>query len=229
MAVIPANERGRKLLESCALFSSLSEKARREISANAHLRSFAAGEPICRLDDQGESMMTVVIGTVRITLPTVKGKEIILADLRTGEMFGEIAVLDGKPRSANATAVTNCELMVLERRDVLSFLERNSAACMKLMEMLCARIRRSDERMSDIAFYSLPIRLAKTLLSYPPQGRGATKLSLTQSELAEMAGGTREKVNRCLRDWQRQGILQLKDRWTIILKPEALRDLVNSA
>lgn len=229
MASVPAIERGRKLLENCALFGTLAEKARREISAIAHLRSFDAGEPICRLDDQGDSMMTVVVGTVRITLPTVKGKEIILADLRTGEMFGEIALLDGKPRSANATALTNCELMVLERRDVLPFLERNPSVCMKLMEMLCARVRRSDERMADIAFYNLPVRLAKTLLSYPAQGRGAAKLSLTQSELAEMAGGTREKVNRCLRDWQRQGILELKDRWTIILKPEALRELLKSA
>src|SRR6201996_1294010 len=222
MASVPASERGRKLLENCALFSTLSEKARREISAIAHLRGFTAGEPICRLDDQGDSMMTVVVGTVRITLPTVKGKEIILADLRTGEMFGEIALLDGKPRSANATALTNCELMVLERRDVLPFLERNHAACIKLMEMLCARVRRSDERMADIAFYNLPVRLAKPLLPYPSQGRGTIKLSLPQSELAEMAGGTREKVNRRLPDWQRQGILERKDRWTIILKPEAL-------
>jgi CRP-like cAMP-binding protein len=116
----------------------------------------------------------------------------------------------------------------LERRDVLPFLERNPKACMKLMEILCARIRRSDERMSDIAFFDLPMRLAKTLLYYQPQNRGVTKLSLSQTELAEMVGGSREKVNRCLRDWQRKGILELKDRWTIILKPEALRQLIES-
>jgi CRP/FNR family transcriptional regulator, cyclic AMP receptor protein len=229
MASIAATDYGRKLLEKCTLFSSLDEAARRDIAAHAQLRNFGAGEPICRLDDQGDSMMAVVVGTVRISLPTIKGKEIILADLRAGELFGEIALLDGRPRSANATALTNCELMVLERRDVLPFLERNPAACLKLMEILCARIRRSDERMADIAFFNLPVRLAKTLLSYQPQGRGALKLSLSQSELAEMSGGTREKVNRCLRDWQRRGILQLRDRWTIILKPEALRELVDSA
>jgi len=83
--------------------------------------------------------------------------------------------------------------------------------------------------MSDIAFVNLPIRLAKTLLSYKPQSSGLIKLSLTQTELAEMAGATREKVNRCLRDWQRQGILELKDRWTIVRKPEALRELLKSA
>jgi CRP-like cAMP-binding protein len=174
-------------------------------------------------------MMAVVVGTVRISRPTVRGKEIILADLRPGEIFGEIALLDGRPRSADATALTNCELMVLQRRDVLAFLEKNPLACMKLMEILCARIRRSDERMADIAFFNLPVRLAKILLSYQPAGRGAMKLSLSQSELAEMAGGTREKVNRCLREWQRQGVLDLKNRWTIILKPQALREILDSA
>ncbi len=228
MARIPAADHGRKMLEKCTLFSSLDEVARREIAAHARPHGFAAGESICRLGDHGDAMMAVITGTVRISLPNSSGKEIILADLRPGELFGEIALLDGKPRSANATALTNCELMVLARRDVLPFLEHNPAACMQLMEILCARIRRSDERMADIAFFNLPVRLAKTLLSYPPQGRGAIKLSLSQSELAEMAGGTRETINRCLRDWQRQGILELKDRWTIILKPEALRELLKS-
>ena len=72
------------------------------------------------------------------------------------------------------------------------------------------------------------IRLAKTLLNYQPEVRVGTKISLSQSEFAEMAGGTREKVNRCLRDWQRQGIIELKNRWTIIHKPEALRALIQS-
>jgi CRP-like cAMP-binding protein len=229
MANSAANDRGQKVLEKCALFSSLDAKARSEIAAYAVSRAFSAGESICRLGDRGDSMMAVVVGTVRISLPTVRGKEIILADLGPGELFGEIALLDGRSRSANAMALTNCQLMVLARRDVLPFLKTNPAACMKLMEILCARIRRSDERMADIAFFNLPVRLAKILLSYQPQGRGATKLSLSQSELAEMAGGTREKVNRCLRDWQRLGILELKNRWTIILKPEALREFLDSA
>jgi CRP-like cAMP-binding protein len=87
-------DRGRKLLESCALFSSLDEKARHDIAAYAKPRNFSTGEPICRLGDRGDSMMAVVVGAVRISLPTTRGKEVILADLRTGELFGEIAVLD---------------------------------------------------------------------------------------------------------------------------------------
>lgn len=229
MANSPVSDRGRKLLEKSKLFGGLDENARREIVAHAKLRSCTAGEPICRLDDQGDSMMAVVVGTVRISLPALKGREIILADLQSGELFGEIALLDGKPRSANATALTNCELMVLERRDVMPFLERNPSACIRLMEILCSRIRRSDERMSDIAFFDLPVRLAKTLLNYLATRPGVMKLSLTQTELAAMVGGTRENVNRCLREWQRRGILELKDRWTIIRKPEALRELLASA
>jgi CRP-like cAMP-binding protein len=229
MANAAAHDRSQKILEKCVLFGSLDEKARNKIATYAEPRNFSAGETICRLGDSGDSMMAVVVGTVRISLPTVRGREIILADLGPGEIFGEIALLDGRPRSANAMALTNCQLMILSRRDVLPFLESNPSACLKLMEILCARIRRSDERMSDIAFFNLPVRLAKILLTYQPQGRGATKLSLSQSELAEMAGGTREKVNRCLRDWQRQGVLELKNRWTIILKPEALREIVEQA
>ena len=229
MAKRATNDRGHSALKKCVLFASLDERSCNEIAARATSRAFLAGESICRIGDDGDSMMAVLVGTVRISFPTVRGKEIILADLRPGELFGEIALLDGRPRSANATALTNCQLMVLARRDVLSFLKTNPAACMKLMEILCARIRRSDERMADIAFFNLPVRLAKILLSYQPQGRGPTKLSLSQSEMAEMTGGTREKVNRCLRDWQRRGVLDLKSRWTIILKPEALRDLVDSA
>lgn len=228
MATNTAVERGRKLLEKCTLFATLDQKARREIAAYAKPRSFGLGESICRLGDPGDSMMAVIVGTVRISLPAIKGREIILADLQTGDLFGEIALLDGKMRSADATAHTKCELMVLHRRDLFPFLERNPAACIKLMEMLCARIRRSDERMADIAFLNLQARLAKTLLNYPTNSAGSIRLSLSQSELAAMAGGARENVNRCLRDWQRRGILELKDRWTIIRQPEALRKLAKS-
>ena len=229
MAKSPAADHASKLLQKCTLFAALDKKGRQELAMYAHARSFAAGQSICRLGDRGDTMMAVVAGTVRVSLPTAKGKELILADLPPGELLGEIALLDGRPRSANVTALTNCELMILERRDVLPFLERNPKFCLNLMELLCARVRRSDERMYDIAFFDLPLRLAKTLLRCARQGGGTMKLSMSQHELAEMACGTRENVNRCLRGWQRQGILDLRDRWTIILKPGALSDLVKSA
>jgi CRP-like cAMP-binding protein len=216
------NERARKLLDKCVLFKALNEQERGDLAAHAQSRIFAPSEPIFHVGEPGSSMMGVIVGTVRISMTTWKGKDVILADLPAGELFGEIALLDGKPRSASAVALTKCELLVLERRDFLSFLERSPTARLNLMQLLCGRVRRSDERMAEIAFFDLPARLAKALLRYPAQGRGPPKVSLSQRELAEMAGGTRENVNRCLREWQRRGILQLKNRWTIILKPEAL-------
>ena len=218
---------GRRVLEQSPLFAQMDENSRHELISLAMPRSFGAGEPVCRVGDPGGSMMAVLAGTVRISMPTVKGKEVILADLRPGQLFGEIALLDGKPRSANATALTKCDVLVLERRNVIPFLERNPAACLQLMELLCARIRRSDERMADLAFFELPSRLAKVLLSYASEKTGAeVRLSLSQTELAEMVGATRENVNRCLRDWHRRGIVKLKGGWTIILDTEKLRGLL---
>ena len=227
MADLKSGLYGRRVLEQSPLFAQLDENSQHELISLAMPRSFGAGEPVCRVGDPGGSMMAVLAGTVRISMPTVKGKEVILADLRPGQLFGEIALLDGKPRSANATALTKCDLLVLERRNVIPFLERNPAACLQLMELLCARIRRSDERMADLAFFELPSRLAKVLLRYASEKTGAeVRLSLSQTELAEMVGATRENVNRCLRDWHRRGIVKLKGGWTIILDTEQLRGLL---
>jgi CRP-like cAMP-binding protein len=104
-------------------------------------------------------MMGVMVGTVSISLPARNNKQLILADLSIGEFFGEMALLDGKPRSASAAALTKCELLVLERRDFLTFLERSPTVCLNIMQLLCRRIRSADERMSEIAFSDLPARL----------------------------------------------------------------------
>jgi CRP/FNR family transcriptional regulator, cyclic AMP receptor protein len=215
-------ERARMLLDKCVWFKALNEQERRDLAVHAQSRTFASNEPIFHVGDPESSMMGVMVGTVRISLPGCKDKHLILADLRPGEFFGEIALLDGKPRSASVTALTKCELLVLERRDFLTFLERSPTACLNLMQLLCDRIRGADERISELVFFDLSVRLARTLLRYPAQGHGPPKLCLSQQELAEMVGATRENVNRCMREWQRRGILQLKNRWTIILKPEVL-------
>ena len=227
MADVKTSAYGRRALEQSPLFAHLEENGRRELIGQAVPRSFGVGETICRIGDPGGSMMAVLTGTVRISLPTAKGKEVILGDLHPGELFGEIAVLDGKPRSANATAHTKCELLVLERRNVIPFLEKHPAACLQLMELLCARIRRSDERMADLAFFELPTRLAKLFLSYGSEKAGKEiRLSLSQTELAEMVGATRENVNRCLRDWHRRGLVKLQGGWTVIPDTGRLHNLL---
>jgi len=167
-------------------------------------------------------MVVILNGTVRVSLPGPRGKGVILADLPAGELLGEVALLDGKERSADATALTKCELVVLERRDVVAFLEKRPDVCLKLLELMCARLRKSDQRMSDIAFLELSVRLAKVLIDRTGRAGAKAKLSLSQAELASMIHATRENVNRCLRNWQRQGIVDLDERWIVILQREAL-------
>jgi CRP/FNR family transcriptional regulator, cyclic AMP receptor protein len=121
-----------------------------------------------------------------------KDKEVILADLPAGEIIGEMAVLDGKPRSADGIALTNVELLVLDRREFMPFLEEHPKVCLKLLAQVCAKVRLADERMADIGFVDMPARLAKALLRYaPPEGSHKPfKVGLKQHELAEMIGGS---------------------------------------
>ena len=214
-----------RLLSKSLLFGALDAAARRELAGRVHRKSYDVGEPIFHVGAPGQSLMVILAGTVRVSLPGPRGKAVILADLGVGEVLGEIALLDGKERSADATALTKCDLLVLERRDVVTFLEKHADICLKLLELMCARLRKSDQRMSDIAFLELSVRLAKLLLDrLGPAGRpgGKSKLSLSQTELAGMINATRENVNRCLRHWQRQGILDIDERWIIVLRRDAL-------
>ena len=225
MATELASQDIAELLSKSLLFGALDGGARRELAGHARRESFDIGEPIFHVGAPGQSMMVILNGTVRVSLPGPRGKGVILVDLPAGELLGEVALLDGGERSADATALTRCELVVLERRDVVAFLEKRPDICLKLLELMCARLRKSDQRMSDIAFLELSVRLAKVLLDrISPTGRAGakSKLSLSQTELANMINATRENVNRCLRNWQRQGIVDLDERWIVVLQHEAL-------
>ncbi|MGZ5789636.1 MAG: Crp/Fnr family transcriptional regulator [Burkholderiaceae bacterium] len=224
-----------KLLAKCQLFSGIDEDALGDLASRAYRQRYIAGEQIFQIGSPGQSLMAVSSGTVRITFPSAKGKEIILSDLTDGEVFGEMSLLDGSERSADAIALTNCELMILERRDVVPFLEKNPHICLKLLNVLCGRLRRANELMADIAFYDLPMRLAKTMMRLAMGSTSVigsagmkTKLSCSQLELANMIGASRENVNRCLNDWQRRGIVNLEDGWIYLVMPDALEKLAAS-
>lgn len=220
-----------KLLGKCQLFSSIDIAALKDLAARAYRQRFTAGEQIFHIGSPGQSLMAVCSGTVRITFPSTTGKEIILSDLTDGEVFGEMSLLDGHDRSADAVALTNCELLILERRDLVPFLENNPHICLKLLNVLCGRLRRANELMADIAFYDLPMRLAKMILRLATgsvnvtEPNMKTKLSCSQLELANMIGASRENVNRCLNDWQRRGIVNLEDGWINLVMPDALEKL----
>jgi CRP/FNR family transcriptional regulator, cyclic AMP receptor protein len=228
----PVVEDGHRLLMECPLFKPLAEDLRYQLAARARRVRCRAGEVIFDMGSEGQSMMAVLAGTVRISIPSPQGKQIVLADLPAGEIFGEIALLDGRGRSADATALTNCDLMAVSRRDVLPILKQHPDICLTLLEVVCRRLRDADERMADILFFNAPVRLAKILLRgaaarrHAENGDCGLKVAFSQRELGNMAGVRRERINHCLREWQRRGMIRLQDGWIFILKPSLLEQLV---
>jgi len=222
-------EEAQRLLGACSLFSGLSNEERRQLVARAKLRSFAAGQMIFSMGSPGNSMMAVLGGSIRISIPSASGKEIVLAILQPGEIFGEIALLDGKERTADAKAMTDCQLAVLERSDVLALLERHPTAWLRVVEVLCERLRRTDQHISELALLQLPVRLAKTLLRLAEATPGASprgvEIQLSQRELGNFVGASRESVNKCLGDWQRAGILRIEENVIVLTDAASLEAL----
>ena len=222
-------EDARRLLGKGALFRNLAPNDRNSLVARAHMRSFNAGDSIFLMGDLHDSMIAILEGEVRISVPSTDGKELMLAIVYAGEVFGEIAMLDGKPRSADATALTACTLAVLDRRDVLAALDRNPEAWLGFVEVLCSRLRYTDQQLVEMALLQLPERLAQTLLrtvdAVPTQVSNRARLRLSQNELAHRVGATRESVNKCLNEWQRGGIIRIEKHAITIMDRAALEAL----
>src|SRR6266702_8103079 len=141
-----------------------------------------------------------------------------------GEIFGEIALLDGRPRTGDATAMSDCELMVIERRDFLDLVRSQPEIALKLMEVLCARLRHTSEQVEDVLFLDLPGRLAKILLQLTETAKlpQARRVAITQREIGQMIGMSRESTNKQLRDWEDRNWVRLERGGIVVLKPDAL-------
>jgi CRP/FNR family transcriptional regulator, cyclic AMP receptor protein len=190
------------------------------------------GAAIFHKGDIGSKLYAVRAGAVRISAPSEQGKDAIFNLVVPGELFGEIAFLDGGERSADAVAIDNCELMVIERRDFIPLLQDDPEVALRLIKILCSRLRRTSEQVEDIVFLGLPTRLAKVLLHlHRPSAADLPrrKIQVTQREISQMIGVSRESANKQLQDWQRRKWLKLERGGIVISSPEALRNLVAAA
>jgi CRP-like cAMP-binding protein len=223
---------GRALLARCGLFRRLDAAERAVLFARARTQKFAQNDTIFLMGSPGDSMMAVLTGTIRISVPSPDGKEIVLAILGPGEICGEIALLDGKERSADARAATDCTVVVLERRDVLAFFGQHPDAWPRLIEVLCERLRLADQQMAEFALSPVPVRLAKALLRLAvadgDDGRTPLRVHLAQRELGNVIGATRESVNKYLRAWQRKGYVRIGECLIVITNRTAVEDLTES-
>jgi CRP/FNR family cyclic AMP-dependent transcriptional regulator len=173
-------------------------------------------------------MMVIASGQVKIGVSGLDGKEAILAVFGAGEIIGEMAILDEKPRSADATALAASELMVLQRRDFVPFLEREPGVALRLLAMVSDRLRRTSGLLVERTLRHLPGRLAKSLLELgkcdeghcPPGAR--VELPISQKTFASLLGTSRETLNKQLHAWQLEGLIALEPGAVVILQPEAL-------
>ena len=213
-------------LRRVPLFAKLAEPDLGALAERARTKAFKRGETIFRKDDAGQHLYVVLEGAVKIALPGEFGQEALVALLRGGEFFGELALLDRSPRSATATALEDSRCAVLAGDDFLAFMEANPAATKVVLEALARTVRRLSDRVEDLIFLDVPSRVAKYLLDLAQvSGTGDTgelELALTQDELASFTGASRVSVNRVLGDLERRELISIRRRKIAIRDPEGL-------
>ena len=212
------------ILRGHPLFGQLGSDAIDRLASYSHTKSAKAGTTIFAKGDPGNSLFAVCSGTVKISNRSSEGKDAVFNLINAGEIFGEIALLDGHPRTADAQAVTNCDLMVIDRRDFTPMVAGNPEIALKLIEVLCARLRRTSEQVEDVIFLDLPTRLAKTLLSLSKSAKPSERrrVSITQREIGQIIGMSRESTNKQLRVWEDRHWIRLERGGVVILNPGPL-------
>ena len=225
----PLRVERRCLLATVPLFASLDEDALDALLRVTGTRRLAGGQVLFRKGDAGRQLFGVLEGRLKIFASGSDGKEVVFGLADPGEVIGEIALLDANPRSATVVALEPCELLSLDRRDFLPFLERHPRVAIQLAELLASRLRRLSELTEDSVLLALRIRLAKKLLSlashYGCEGPTGTviDLKLSQQALGDMVGTSRESVNKQLRAWGRAGLVEFS-RGTLTLRdPQGLQ------
>ncbi|HJP68063.1 MAG TPA: Crp/Fnr family transcriptional regulator [Sphingomicrobium sp.] len=212
-------------------FADLEPEAFDQLCRYAKHVTLKRGATIASKGDPGNSLFAVITGTVKISVSSPDGRNAILNMIGPGEIFGEVALLDGLSRTADATANTNCELFIIDRRDFIPFVRSQPALAMKLIELLCARLRWTSDQVEQVILQDLPGRLAGALLRLTERHKetpGGRTIAITQQEISEMVGMTRESINKQLRAWAGRGWVRLEHGAIVVLKSEPLQALVEA-
>jgi CRP-like cAMP-binding protein len=206
-------------------FRDLEPTALDQLCRYAKYTKFKRGAEVFSKGDPGTSLFAVVSGTVRMSTASAEGRVALLNLIGPGEVFGEMAVLDGGTRSTDAIANSNCELLIIDRRDFLPFLRSQPDLAIKFIELLCARLRWTSEHVEQMILNNLPARLAHTIVrlvarNQPDPSYG---IEMTQQRVSEMAGMSRESVNKLLSVWAADKWVRLEHGTLTVLNIEAIR------
>jgi CRP-like cAMP-binding protein len=203
------------LLSHTALFGSLEEQDRMFVASQMRAQTNSPGTLIFSRGDPATDLYLVVEGRIRLSVLSPEGRELSFALAEAGDIFGEIAVLDGGQRSADATTLTKVSMMTLRQSALQRLIETNANVAKATIRFLCARIRQTDVQFEDVVFHPIEIRLAKFLLRLLTPSLGAStvapvrlKLNISQSELALLLGSSRQKVNEALAMLEQRGVVR---------------------
>ena len=216
------------VLRKHPIFCDLDPEAFDQLCRYAKHATLKRGSTIVSKGDPGNSLIAVISGTVKISISSPDGRTAILNLIGPGEIFGEVAVLDGQARTADATANTNCEIFVIDRRELLPFVRSQPALAMKFIELLCARLRWTSDQVEQVILQDLPGRLASALIRLTEKHKaiqGGRTIAVTQQEISEMVGMTRESINKQLRAWAGRNWVRLEHGAIVVLDVELLQAL----
>lgn len=215
-------EEKREVLKNHFLLTHLRDWDLELLARHSRVMEVPAGKTIFRKHDPGDTMIVVISGKVVICSQSTDGREVVFNIINPGEVFGEIAFLDGQERTADARVLENAVCVVLDRRSFLPFLEDNPKVVIELLTVLCERVRSTTVHIEDTAFLEFRSRLAKKLLAFGQHyGKAVDKgsrieLAISQTELGAMLQATRESVNRQMRTWVKKGVIEV-DKGSITL------------
>ena len=219
------------MLRKHPIFRDLEPEAFDQLCRYAKHSTLKRGATICSKGDPGNSLFAVISGTVKISISSADGRNAILNLIGPGEIFGEVAVLDGQARTADATANTNCEIFVIDRREFLPFVRSQPALAMKFIELLCTRLRWTSDQVEQVILQNLPGRLASALIRLTEKHKpapGGRTIAITQQEISEMVGMTRESINKQLRVWAARKWVRLEHGAIVVLEAEPLQAIVEA-
>jgi CRP/FNR family cyclic AMP-dependent transcriptional regulator len=216
-------------LSEAPLFDALSEEDARALRAMVLVVKLDRGERLFAEGTEGDKLYIIITGKIKLTKAAPDGRENLLSVHGPGEMFGELSLFDPVPRTASATAVTDAELAGLAHDDVRAWLATRPEVAMHLLQALAQRLRRINEVKADLVFTDVPGRVAKALLDLAerfgvPNSEGIqVNHDLTQEELAQLVGASRETVNKALADFAARGWVQLAAKSVLVVDTDRLR------
>lgn len=218
-------------LGSVPLFSTLEPEDLAELASKLRRRNYQASEIIFHKDDPGATLYIIRSGKVKITTTSPQGKEVMLNILNDNDFFGELCLLDGGLRSARAVAMEDTQALTLNREDLLAVTWKKPGVANRIIEVLCERLRHATILLEDAIFLDLPGRLAKRLLEFSEKHGLLTNegieinLRMTQQDLADSLGASRESVNKLLRIFEDKGLITIKRHRIHITSADKLRKL----